>query len=101
LISGKLHETSGDFIVEKSDLESNLLPSNYTGMNALTTKFGGNLFLESELSKLTQRIEASTYDSKLIEETKTISPLDMLPFLISILFLVCLEWLLRKYFGIN
>jgi len=101
LISGKLHETSGDFIVQKSDLESNLLPSNYTGMNALATKFGGNLFLESELSKLTQRIEASTYDSKLIEETKTISPLDMLPFLISILFLVCLEWLLRKYFGIN
>ena len=101
LISGRLHETSGDFIIQKSDIESSLLPSNYTGMNALATKFGGNLFLESELSKLIQRIESSTYDSKLNEETKTISPLDMLPFLISILFLVCLEWLLRKYFGIN
>ena len=99
-ISGKHHETSGDFLIQKSDLESNLLSSNYTGMNTLTNKFGGNLFLETELPKLIQRIETSKYDSKLIEETKTISPLDIVLFLILILFLVCLEWLFRKYLGL-
>jgi len=100
-IGGKLLKDQGSFSVFKEDIESMYNPSNFEDMNALVSKSGGELFLWNDRQKLINLINSQEeVKDKMFEEVIRLRANDIFWLLLSILFVLSLEWLIRKYFGL-
>jgi hypothetical protein len=100
-IDKKLFIEEGSFIVYKDDIEETYVPSNYDDMNALAAKSGGKLFMWKDRQRLKSEINSMETKEKLISEVTRFKANDWIYILLIILLLLSVEWLTRKYFGIN
>lgn len=100
-IGGKVVEDKGSFSITKESIEQEYLPANYSDMNLLANKSNGKLYDFDHINRLISDIDMLTPKAKYIEDKKTWTLLDLFPYLVVLLLLICIEWILRKYFGFH
>lgn len=93
--------SSGFFTIIRDSIENQYLPANFNEMNQLSNKFGGKLYLFDQYKRLISDLESQEFASKIISVNKDKLAIDSILILGLILFLICSEWLLRKYFGLH
>lgn len=99
MINGKRHAASGQFIVEKPDIESADLTADYSFLRSLSEESGGRFYTFTGLQELQD--DLLTLDAKAIihsQEREVL--LFSLPWiLVALITLVTGEWLVRKMMG--
>lgn len=98
---GKDYSDRGEFIIRSQSLESRQLNANHAMLYRISEKTGGTLLYPNEFSQLQEILNnRDDLKSRIYFEEKY-TGLNNLPWLIGlILFLLSLEWFLRKYFGL-
>jgi len=97
---GKDYSDRGEFIIRSQSLESRQLNANHAMLYRISDKSGGALLYPNELAQLQEILNnRDDLKSRIYFEEKY-TGLNNLPWLIGfILFLLSLEWFLRKYLG--
>ena len=101
LQDGRELSSTGLFTIVRDSIENQYLPANFNEMNQLSNKFGGKLYLFDQYKSLVSDLETQEFTSKIISVNKDKIAIDSPLILGLILFLVCLEWILRKYYGLH
>lgn len=98
-IQGKGFESSGQFVVEKFDMESQNLQANFNLLKRVADKNEGKFFYSNQISELQDYLNAKEYPRVLSGESETV-PLtqNLIPYIL-IFLLVFGEWFIRRYFG--
>jgi hypothetical protein len=98
-IQGRVFESSGQFVVEEFDIESQNLQANFKLLGRVAEKNQGKFFYSSQTNQLRDYINAKEYPRVLSGENETV-PLtqNIIPYLL-IFVLVFGEWFIRRYFG--
>ena len=98
-IQGKGFESSGQFVVEKFDMESQNLQANFNLLKRVADKNEGKFFYLNQIIELQDYLNAKEYPRVLSGESETV-PLtqNLIPYLL-IFLLVFGEWFIRRYFG--
>jgi hypothetical protein len=104
MISGELGqeilEASGRFIVEGTSIESSVLVADWKLMQQLANQTGGNFYSSANLNELITDISADeTMVSVSRFENLFDALIDLELLFNAIIFLLAVEWFLRKYFG--
>lgn len=100
-IDRKTFSEEGSFLVYEDDIEETIIPSNHEDMNALAIKSGGKLFMWKDRHSFNFNENQKEVKEKLISETTRLKANDWIYLLLLILVLLSVEWLIRKYFGLN
>jgi len=96
----KKYETRGEFIVSGQSFESKRLKADHRALFGLAEAGNGQMLYPDELAKLAQLLTKSNLLKKRIYFEEKLSGLNTMPWVILlVLFLLSLEWFLRKYFG--
>ena len=98
-IQSKGFESSGQFVVEKFDVESQNLQANFNLLKRVADKNEGKFFYSNQISELQDYLNAKEYPRVLSGESETV-PLtqNLIPYIL-IFLLVFGEWFIRRYFG--
>ena len=101
----KLGETeyteSGNFSVNRIQIEMVNTEANFHALNQMANKTGGHFYLPNQLNKLIDQLnENSKLKSRQVEQLIYQDFLSMKWIFFIILFLLALEWFLRKFWGI-
>lgn len=91
----------GNFAVTSFQLEKAYKRANFEDMNKFAQNHNGTLQLFENWKQLLAVLKKKESKELLISESKTITFIDSWIYMSTILFLLSLEWLLRKYFGKN
>ncbi len=98
---GKEYSKEGNFIVQKTNIESLITTANHSVLHLISEKTGGKVYSPKEIDKIIKEInenEGNKTISVFRNELLGISDLYILFFII--LIFATIEWSLRKYFGI-
>jgi len=94
------YEARGEFIVSGQSFESRRLKANHNMLFRLAQVGNGKMLYPDELSELPEILADNDHLKKRIYFEEKLSGLNTMPIIIAIiLFLLSLEWFLRKYFG--
>jgi hypothetical protein len=95
------YNESGSFSVSKIQIEGIETEANFQVLSQMAYKTGGDFFLPGQLNELIQRLEQNaSLQSRQIEQQVYREFLSMKWLFFIILFLLALEWFLRKFWGI-
>jgi hypothetical protein len=95
------YSESGSFSVSKIQIEGIETEANFQVLSQMAYKTGGDFFLPGQLNELIQRLEQNaSLQSRQIEQQVYREFLSMKWLFFIILFLLALEWFLRKFWGI-
>ena len=100
-IDSKFFSEEGSFLVYENDLEETFIAANFEDMNTLALKSGGNILMWKDRHSFKINSHPKEMKQKLISETTRLKANDWIYLLLLILVLLSLEWLIRKYFGLN
>lgn len=101
LIGNKKFDEQGEFTIYKENIEDYYIPANFEDMKSLAIKNNGEIFLLNEWMRLKNKLEKESYKSKIQTSLESLRANDIFFLLFTILLLISLEWLLRKYFGLS
>jgi len=94
------YEARGEFIVSGQSFESRRLKADHNMLFRLARVGNGKMLYPDELSELPEILADNDHLKKRIYFEEKLSGLNTMPIIIAIiLFLLSLEWFLRKYFG--
>lgn len=94
------YEASGEFIVSGQSFESKVLKADHRVLYGLAETGNGQMLYPDNMTKLPELLTKSNLLKKRIYFEEKLSGLNTMPWVIFlILFLLSLEWFLRKYFG--
>jgi len=94
------YEARGEFIVSGQSFESRRLKADHNMLFRLARVGNGKMLYPDELSELPEILAGNDHLKKRIYFEEKLSGLNTMPIIIAIiLFLLSLEWFLRKYFG--
>lgn len=97
---GKKLTQSGSFSVQSIQLELFNLTADHNLLNTISEKYGGKLFLPSEMGQLTEMLINSNNIKPVIYPTVTTKSVINFKWILGLLgVLLLLEWFLRRYFG--
>lgn len=99
-LNGSKEQVSGEFLVTAQNLESQNLVADFVLLRKLADQSGGRFYFENELSKLSG--DLNTLQAKtLIHSEDSFHPMiNLKAVFFLLLFLLSLEWFMRKLFGI-
>jgi len=100
-LDGKSLTDEGSFVIYEDDIEATYMPSNFEDMHVLTEKTGGNLILWKDRFNIEKKLDSIIFKEKLLEETMKLRANDVIYLLLFILGFLSIEWLTRKYYGLN
>ena len=100
-IDSKFFSEEGSFLIYENDLEETFIAANLEDMNTLALKSGGNILMWKDRHSFKINSHPKEMKQKLISETTRLKANDWIYLLLLILVLLSLEWLIRKYFGLN
>ena len=95
-----LFETKAPFKVERISLEDKDTSADIETMKLLSEKTGGKAFNYNNMGTVNSLIDAIPKDKQVITRDISTEIWDSLYFLLGFIFLVCLEWCLRKWWGL-
>jgi hypothetical protein len=99
-LGDKLYNSKGIFAVSKLNIESLNLKADHGLLFRLAQDHDGELLYPEDLGKLAKELTQNNNSKTIINWTKTYTELINLPWLLAlILFLLSLEWFLRKWGG--
>lgn len=99
LINGRKEEVRGQFLVSAQDTELQNLTADFDGLRKLSASTGGLFYPASDVDRLKEDLLKKEARSTIHSE-ETYDPLLNLKWVFFILlFMVSVEWFLRKYFG--
>jgi hypothetical protein len=100
--NGELLKASGAFTVKKIEIESTALTADFQLLYTLAQQTGGKFYASNEMEKLTEALLQKDLLQPLLKERAKTQPLIHFSALgILLLFLLALEWFLRKYWGLR
>jgi len=100
LYNGENFTFNGQFSVQPIQLESYAMTADHNLLKLLSEKYGGGLFYPDNISALaTQLKEQETLKPVIYETTKTRPVINLKWLFFLLLFLLTMEWFLRRYFG--
>ncbi len=98
--NGKTFSAEGSFRVETSEQELQNLVANHELLKQLSNKHQGIFCHSKELSKIVEHLKKQNSSKPIIVNEKKVDPLLNIGWiLLIIVFIISLEWGLRKYFG--
>ncbi len=99
-VGDKIYTDKGEFIVERSTLESIDLKANHNLLYRISSSTGGKMLFPENMNDLPEIIKNNTDIKTIAVYNYRITGLtDIILIAMIILFLLSLEWFLRKYFG--
>jgi len=99
-LNGKQHRASGEFVVDKPNIESADLTADYFGMRKLANATGGKFYQSGDIEDLLKNYFKENQISSIIHSSeKEILLLDLYWILIALIVLITVEWLTRKMMG--
>ena len=99
-LGDKTYHAKGEFIVKGQSFESNRLKADHHTLFQLAEAMNGHMLYPDQINKLPEILTANKLLKKRIYFEEKLSGLNTMPLaIIIILFLLSLEWFLRKYFG--
>lgn len=98
-INGVEITKSGQFSVSEVNVELANLEANHNVLFKLSEKSGGQFYLPSEFQKLTSKLKSQTFSSILYNQVNFRDLIDFKWFFALIIFLLGIEWLVRKREG--
>ena len=98
-LNGKRHQVSGQFSVEKPDLEAADLTADHLVLRKLAQESGGKFYNISELANLKTDFAALEAPAIIHTQERELLLLNLYWILITLIFLVTAEWLTRKIMG--
>jgi len=94
------YKVKGEFVVNGESLESRTLKANHNLLYRLASQHGGKMLYPAQLDQLPEQInKEQNLQSKIYYEEKYTGLFNLWAVIGLILFLLMLEWFLRKYFG--
>lgn len=94
------YSDKGEFIVQQLDNESKKLNANHRMLNKLAIEHEGAMYHPDEIDILLEEINnLNSITSKIHYEDKFIGINSLIYILVGLIFLLSLEWFIRKYFG--
>ena len=98
--NGQPLEQKGSFVVKKIQLELYDLTARHDLLRSITDKYGGQFFLPTQVNTLGETILANQNIKPVVyPSSKTKSVINFKWLFAFILFFLCIEWFLRRYFG--
>lgn len=98
--NGEALEQKGSFSVQNIQLELYDLTARHDLLRSLTDKYGGEVFLSGKSESLAERILTNNKIKPIIYQSSDTKSVINFKWLFGlILFLLCLEWFLRRYMG--
>ena len=99
-LGDKTYQAKGEFIVSGQSFESNRLKADHHTLFRLAQAMNGQMLYPDQIDKLPDILSSNKLLKKRIYFEEKLSGLNTMPLvIIIILFLLSLEWFLRKYFG--
>jgi hypothetical protein len=94
------YKVNGEFVVNAESLESRTLKANHNLLYRLANQHGGEMLYPSDIDQLPEILDKEqNLQSKIYYEEKYTGLFNLWSVIGLILFLLSLEWFLRKYFG--
>ncbi len=90
---------SGRFSIQNVDIEQVHDEVNMEFVDELIYGYGGQMLMPSQISSWWESVAQKGYKNRLVKEQKLQRMIDIKWFLFMMLFLLILEWILRKWFG--
>ena len=98
--NGQQYSSKGNFSIQSIQKEQYDLTARHSMLNALSAKYGGNLYYPNQMNNLSADILSSTTIKPILyQSNKTESLLNMKWIFIIIAIMLLLEWFLRRFFG--
>jgi len=98
-LNGKPLQVTGQFVVDKLNIEAADLTADYFGLRKLAKGTGGKFYQSSEIEELKGYFKENKASSIIHSREKELLILDLYWILIALIFLVTAEWLTRKMMG--
>ncbi|MCH8317410.1 MAG: VWA domain-containing protein [Bacteroidetes bacterium] len=99
-ISGKTESSAGEFTIKELQLEALNTTADHNMLRQLAEQTGGKFFLSEDIKQIAGHIIDSNIAKNIIHSKESLSELINLRWLLFLfLFLVSLEWFVRKYKG--
>lgn len=98
-LNGKQHRASGEFVVDKPNIEAADLTADYFGMRKLANATGGKFYQSGDIEELKNYFKENQTSSIIHSSEKEILLLDLYWILIALIVLITVEWLTRKMMG--
>ena len=96
---GRENRVEGDFLVQNTNVESQILTANHQLLREISEKSNGAFLTISNVEELGNQIEKLNAKG-IVRSKETFSPFIKNPWILAlIVFLFASEWFLRKYFG--
>ncbi len=91
---------AGEFVVSRSNIESNYLNADHRMLSRLAQDHDGTMYYPQQIEELKSTIvNLDSLKTKVHYQDKYTGIRSIVFILIGLIFLLCLEWFLRKYFG--
>ena len=99
-ISGKTESSAGEFTIKELQLEATNTTADHNMLRQLAEQTGGKFFLSEEIKQIAGYLIDSNIAKNIIHSKESLSELINLRWLLFLfLFLISLEWFVRKYKG--
>ena len=98
-LNGKRHQVSGQFSVEKPNLEAADLTADHLVLRRLSQESGGKFYVSNELAKLKSDFAKLEAPAIIHTQERELLLLNLYWLLIALIILVSGEWLTRKMLG--
>ncbi|MCA6074286.1 hypothetical protein [Fulvivirga sedimenti] len=98
-LEGSTERVSGEFVVQKLNLESMRLTADFNLLRQISEKNGGEFYLWDEIENLKNDLDSKEAQGIIFSEEKYLSAINLTWIFLLIVLLISVEWVVRKYYG--